>query len=252
VVNDSTPYPTIHDDGSHRLLESVRQRVDAIDPSDVESLRVAVAKLARGPLLRSLLVALLTDERELAVIAQRSYLHGNGFYKLELLRHAGFKVRLHVWKPGTLAEENIHDHRWAFASHVLAGELRSELFVDDASGDVLCAEHRYVSRTEHSGPSQRRVGAALLRCTERRVQRAGTTYSMTPESLHRIEHAGDRFVSTLMVSAPPLGGASRLLVEEGRYVDPDVAAVPLTLTEARSCVLENLCHMNRGDNRWAS
>ncbi|MCB9629740.1 MAG: hypothetical protein H6725_20410 [Sandaracinaceae bacterium] len=250
--NDIIRFPTTNDGASHGLLDDVRRRLDVVDPSDVQSLRVAVSELARGHLLRALLVALVADERELTLIAGRSYLHGNGFHKLELLRHAGFKVRLHVWQLGTPAEENIHDHRWAFASHVLVGELRSEVFVDDTHGEVACAEHCYVSRTADTAPSQCRVGRARLRCTERNVRRAGTTYSMTPDLLHRIEHTGHRFVSTLMVSAPPLGGQSRLLIEEGRKVDPDVAALPLTLTEARTCLIENLQHMNRGDNTWVS
>ena len=61
-------------------------------------------------------------------IAQESYCHQNGFYKLPLMTKNGEKFRLHVYRVGAKADENIHNHRWDFESKVLCGSLPMHLY----------------------------------------------------------------------------------------------------------------------------
>ena len=98
------------------------------------------------PQVLALLQGLLADEQALQAVAARSYVHGNGFVKVVLLDEHGHKLRLHIWFAGSACEENIHDHRWSFASHVLVGTLNSEIWVDDAQGQAL-PEYRYAAAT---------------------------------------------------------------------------------------------------------
>lgn len=58
----------------------------------------------------------------------QAIIHPNGFVKLPLARTAGGAARLflHVWQAGS-ADADVHDHRWAFASAVLRGELSHTL-----------------------------------------------------------------------------------------------------------------------------
>ena len=58
--------------------------------------------------------------------------------------------------------------------------------------------------------------------------------------------SGDEFVATLMVSAPPIAGGSRLLVEDGRDLVPDVAARPLDVRTVHECLTTTLKQMKRG------
>ncbi|MEW2528367.1 hypothetical protein [Streptomyces sp. NPDC047071] len=54
----------------------------------------------------------------------QAIIHPNGFVKLPLARTAGGDARLflHVWQRDSV-DADAHDHRWAFASAVLRGEL---------------------------------------------------------------------------------------------------------------------------------
>jgi len=212
----------------------------------------AAGKLALGELLRStvqggrlrrLLIELLASPGQMRSLAARSYQHGNGFTKFELLSHGGYKVRLHGWLPGVAAEENIHDHRWGFASMILAGQLCSEAFLDDALGELTCTEYAYSSRQQGKAAGKERIGEARLRPLGRQIREAGDVYAMKPAELHRICISGRELIATLMISEPPLAGGSRLLVESSRAIDPDVTAQPLDLSFATSTLQTLLSHL---------
>ncbi|GHC60653.1 hypothetical protein [Streptomyces flavofungini] len=58
----------------------------------------------------------------------QAIIHPNGFVKLPLARTGDGDTRLflHVWRADS-ADAAVHDHRWAFASAVLCGELSHTL-----------------------------------------------------------------------------------------------------------------------------
>ena len=70
---------------------------------------------------------IIQDQKLLTSIAAISYLHKNGFYKLILADSKDFKLRLHIWLPGTIAYETLHSHRWHFSSTIIVGKLQSEI-----------------------------------------------------------------------------------------------------------------------------
>lgn len=115
-----------------------------------ELLAALLASTATQEWQAALCETLLTDDAFAAEVAARSYRHGNGFLKVVLLDR-GFKLRLHLWLPGTPCEENIHDHRWSIASAIIAGELNSEIWADAASADesdLLAREHCYLAAVD--------------------------------------------------------------------------------------------------------
>ncbi|PQQ36103.1 hypothetical protein C6H68_21265 [Photorhabdus luminescens] len=75
---------------------------------------------------------LLGNEAILKTIAKKSYLQGNGFYKIVLSEQREYSIRLHIWINGIEAQENLHSHRWPFASVVTDGCLKSEIWIDSA------------------------------------------------------------------------------------------------------------------------
>ena len=162
------------------------------------------------PQVLALLQGLLADEQALQAVAARSYVHGNGFVKVVLLDEHGHKLRLHIWFAGSACEENIHDHRWSFASHVLVGTLSSEVWADDAQGQVL-PEYRYAAATATLAADKQAQGSCRVSLQQHCQYSAGSSYVMPKQVLHRIINPGHHLVATVMVSAPTEQGETRLI-----------------------------------------
>ena len=185
-----------------------------------------------------LLDEVLANPDLLAEVAGRSYHHGNGFLKVVLANRQGWKLRLHIWFPDAPCEENIHDHRWSFASTVLCGALLSETFVDDPQGPVNGVEYLY--HASQGGDSSRKVasGDFRLRSQGRTMRRAGEAYALPSSVLHRIcDYTGKGLVATMMCSAPTRQSTNRLLVSADHAgIDPNVEQNPLDPREL-ACLL---------------
>jgi hypothetical protein len=91
--------------------------------------------------VRRLLTGLANDPALAGEIAARSYWHSNGFAKLVLHENDApeFRVRLHVWTdgsgPAAQGYQNVHTHRWPFASVVLCGSLVTDEFEETSDHD---------------------------------------------------------------------------------------------------------------------
>ena len=213
-------------------LEYIHQQLqhcfNASQFTDAQSHHTAIPHDALTPLANTLsthchtdsMHALLRDivdsPKLISEIAARSYYHGNGFLKVVLLDR-GYKLRLHIWFKGSACEENIHSHRWAFASHVLTGALKSELWADAANDDaptLTAAEYRYTA--EHTchkkvvKATKQALGHTALIKQQDVMQRAGTSYVMTQYQLHRINHPGEALVATIICTAPTAVLTNRL------------------------------------------
>jgi hypothetical protein len=178
--------------------------------------------------LRADLQALCTNAAGLRACAAESYRHGNGFYKVVLSQGAHYKLRLHVWLPGVSAEENLHEHRWSFASTVLTGSLHSEIHAEDVTASAMeYDEYLYLAKEGDSPPSQTYIGKTWLACVSTSVRRAGDYYAMNPNTLHRIVRTDGGLTATLMCQSSPARRSNRLLTRPGqvpdvtqRYMDP--------------------------------
>ena len=194
-------------------------------------------------------------------IAARSYWHGNGFLKVVLLDQ-GYKLRLHIWFAGTSCEENIHSHRWGFASHVLTGSLKSELWADAANDDstalpyiselpssnrhtstLLSDEYLYTAKYQknetHISAHKQYVGTTHLKKLQNVTQMAGASYVMTPDQLHRINHPGEELVATVICTAPTQVLTNRLFPTTA---DPKLHPTTLSADELKNALV---CYLNQ-------
>ncbi|MBP9215629.1 MAG: hypothetical protein KBF23_00515 [Agitococcus sp.] len=185
----------------------------------------------------------LSNSELLAQIAARSYHHGNGFLKVVLAAQDGWKLRLHVWFANTPCEENIHDHRWGFASTVLCGQLLSETFVDDIDGDITGTEYLYHARQNQDESQKHIQGRFCLRSLGQQCRGVGESYFLPTSVLHRIcDYSNKNIVATMMCSAPTQQGTNRLLVSDDRQgIDPNVEQNPLSSHELACLLGRFLC-----------
>lgn len=191
--------------------------------------------------LSQFLQALLLDEHALAQIATRSYQHGNGFLKVVLLDR-GYKLRLHIWFAGQSCEENIHDHRWSFASLVLAGQLKSEIWCDDAQGQMF-QEFEYHAASQKHAPFKIDLGQKMLTLDHVQTCQAGESYVMPKGKLHRIINPGDQLVATMMCSAPTEQGTTRLIpMHQG--IDPNIQPPKTTVQQLQAALQQFLSYLH--------
>ncbi|MEJ2852824.1 MULTISPECIES: hypothetical protein [unclassified Saccharothrix] len=170
-------------------------------------------------------------------VAEASYRHDNGFTKVVLGTRDNARIRFHVWATARTSESNVHNHRWDFASMVLAGALDMEYYevldrdTDPGSLDVVELEaFRYVPRG--GGPYDLRpLGPVLAARTSATTGEAGYRYHLRHHRLHRVTApvtpavtcflsapaATDHTTVLRHPTAPPEDGrVERLTVEETR------------------------------------
>lgn len=233
-------------------------RGDSVNTSSSTSLTQLASILSQYCHLSNitlLLSAIIQAPELLASIAARSYWHGNGFLKIVLL-DKGYKLRLHIWFAGTSCEENIHSHRWGFASHVLTGTLKSELWTDAANDEVdfsvscttqtddsllQAPEYLYTAkhqRGQHTIAAHKQlIGTAHLEKLQNIAQTAGASYVMTPHQLHRINHPGQELVATVICTAPTQVLTNRLFPT---IPDPKLQPANLSAAELQQALVQYL------------
>jgi len=223
----------------------------AVDTSSEVSLTQLASILSQYchlPNIAFLLSSIIQEPELLATIAARSYWHGNGFLKIVLL-DAGYKLRLHIWFTGTSCEENIHSHRWGFASHILTGTLKSELWTDAANDEAMQQQNSQLQTNEYLYTAKHQcgqqaiaarkqiIGTACLQKLQNIAQTAGASYVMTPNQLHRIKHPGQELVATIICTAPTQVLTNRLFPT---ISDPKLQPANLSAAELQSALIQYL------------
>lgn len=141
---------------------------------------------------------ILNNQEKIEEISKRSYLHGNGFYKIILEETNLFRLRLHIWNQGVIAEENIHDHRWHFASTIISGKMKSEIWEDAISnnGEFL-DEYLYVGKTKIQDAYLNYLGKSRVALQKTCVYEEGDAYFLLSNIMHKITYSGEEQISTL-------------------------------------------------------
>lgn len=117
--------------------------------------------------IKELLLDISENEELLEKIANRSYLHALGFYKIVLvdsvkdlggLKENKCQLRFHVWEPTNKSVpivESLHEHSFDFISTVLCGSLENQSFVkynllesEKATLDKIINEIKNLSKDE--------------------------------------------------------------------------------------------------------
>lgn len=193
-------------------LSKLAAFIDQLIAAKGDTVLLEVNKFLANPFHLSVLTYhVLGTECFLGAVLKESYYHENGFHKIVLLSGQLFKLRLHHFGSGVkLPMENVHDHRWAFASSILAGNLKMDMFeVHQNKGESLI-HYRYDSNKSTGQYTTALVGRKFIRKTQTRTYSAGDQYLMLPTDLHRIINKPDEESITLILTGNPKGQTCNL------------------------------------------
>lgn len=195
-------------------FEKLIQTMDEIIECGDDTSMIAVNQvLAKPENLSLLLSGIINDPVMLSKTVAASYYHENGFHKIVLLSGKQFKLRLHHFGVAAkIPMENIHDHRWNFASTIIKGELKMDLFKIAQKGNNTEKTYHFIYESEKSNGTYKTdfVAEAHLRKSETRSYKPGETYLMETHELHRIKNATGQESITLILTGKPISSKCNL------------------------------------------
>jgi hypothetical protein len=139
------------------------------------------------------------DDERLARTAAFAYRHTNGFRKITLFKGEACCLRVHIWDDGSSRAENIHNHRWGFASRVLVGTVSESRFELAAHGK-RADEFGYVRAPGANFGSLERVREVELAQSGELVHEESALYSMTTQEIHRVNDGYSGPLITLVLT----------------------------------------------------
>lgn len=185
------------------------------------ALSCVVAFLNDPAVLGSLLNSITSDPFLNKKMLDESYYHLNGFDKIVLINRSNFKIRLHNFlpQPEKRPMENIHDHRWNFASAMLRGSFNTDLFINGSKQDLKTHSYTYHSNKVDDKYETIYNGEVFLEKLTTIQVSEGENYFMPADVLHRINEMNTDGTVTIIVTGPPINEtcqlyASRLMEEE--------------------------------------
>jgi hypothetical protein len=167
-----------------------------------DELRRALDHIVAPRRLKELIGGLQENPKKLEAVCMRSYLHANGFYKITLWDSQGFKLRLHSRDGNSTlaANEHVHNHRWAFASHIFSGGYRMRVYTEADSGQSYY-KYRYRRMNDNTFKVEY-LGKAYLATETEIAFCAGSSYVMLPTMLHNLAFDGKATFFSLVLTAP--------------------------------------------------
>lgn len=189
-----------------KINELVETIDELLNNNSSEILTLINQSLSQPDTLSLLIRCIIESPVMFARMLDNSYYHENGFHKVVLLSGKNFKLRLHHFGVSSkIPMENIHDHRWAFASTILSGTLEMDMF--EQSQQVVdenkLIHYLYNSDKSTGAYSTDKIGMVSLNKIESRFYEAGKTYLMLPEELHRIKNLEGQESLTLILTGKP-------------------------------------------------
>ncbi len=207
--------------------------------------RVAVSET-----LLAIVAEILADGQQISEIAGRSVRHANGFEKLVLIAAHSAQIRLHIWWPAEPGQErpieNAHNHRWSFATTLLAGAYHATAFEhQDGDGHFRFQYHKQ-GIDAASEYDLLHVGTASLVPTSVTQYVAGSSYWLDSRVVHRVspvEH--DKLTVTLVITSPPHRDNTDVFVprETSLQVVGDTRHEPLTPADVTASLERIRAHL---------
>ncbi|MFF7372633.1 hypothetical protein [Streptomyces tricolor] len=237
---------------------SLRQVADTLDRLPVDRSEPTIAanldlvhRLGQPGPMTGLLREILADDKALAAIAARSYQHTNHFDKIVLVDSGtalGYRLTLHLWNPpysdAEAEDEQIHDHRFSFWSHVVLGTLTSQNFVRDATG-VQFGEYQYIPEKINDvatvGNYYVNVGTSPLLEADRPAVPQGHSYSLDFAQIHRVLLPRTSPTCTLVLRGPRQKNYASVFSNSQKY-DPSANEMfsPAQLAEKLRIILGHI------------
>lgn len=199
------------------MLNGVDSRLAAAAPNTVQGTSVLLDELrfcARRDQMAKVITSICESDRLLAECSSNSVSHPLGFDKLTLIATPSYQLKLHIWWPTTRnrTREDIHDHRFSFASVILAGSLKTEIFRLDDSGIPMFrfTEHKDVRNGSYLFDD---AGITGVRHREINIFGTGSAYFMNSEVLHRVSVDEHELVATLFLKLPSVRHKTTVLMD---------------------------------------
>jgi hypothetical protein len=188
-------------------ISGLVETIDELLNNNSSEVLTLINQSVSQPDILSLLIKRIIDSPLMfEKMLDESYYHENGFHKIVLLSGKNFKLRLHHFGVSSkIPMENIHDHRWAFASTILSGTLEMDMFKQSQLvGDENKLIHYVYNSDKSTGSySTDKIGMVSLNKIESRFYEAGETYLMLPQELHRIKNQEGQESLTLILTGKP-------------------------------------------------
>ena len=191
-------------------------------------------ELIQNDLVRRVLEEVESNAALADQIAMNSYWHSTGIFKLVLWKPPGNtpEVRLHIWSQrsrdfSVTHVDSIHNHRWNFASEILAGDFLKELFITDNTDSNDHRHFRFESQGRGQPNRVTHLGDVTTRTSFMTTLRRGGRYYLDSRILHRITPSNNDLSATLFVSSPNLFTFSDVLFSQGSK-RPDGQQPPAT------------------------
>lgn len=191
---------------------------DELVTESPDALRRSLDVLVRRGDLLELLKCTLESETLLRRVASASYAHANGFDKV-VLRAApdgSWKLRLHLWSSHQHVDqvENIHNHRWDFASLSLAGGLQADYFSVRFRQFGELDAFEYFSPETHDEYGFAELAPAAVEPLSSEPIYSGHEYGLGHEVFHRVRPVvGDAV--TVVLQGPVRKGSTTVLRTPG-------------------------------------
>jgi hypothetical protein len=224
------------------IREAVRSLEEALPPDDNQEGRLidAVVPLSERRQLARLLHSLLADRQMTTACAAESYAHPLGFDRLVLTPSSdqAFQLRLHVWWPGRhRIVEDVHNHRFPFASAILDGGLRMQLLERSAQGTTM-QEFDSASAGPVGSTQFTHLGVVRVAPTFAGWMPKGTFYCMAAAALHRITGTDPELTATLFL--------------RGGIVQPTAAVISEEAAQHRSTIVRRTMDPSSFSDRIAA
>ena len=158
------------------------------------------------------------------------YRHPNGFSRIAVCEsdRSGARLRLHVW-DGLDAQENIHNHRWDYASLVLTGEMQIRNYeLEPALGTYFVYKYRAPGRTGNYGLTP--AGTSGAREIASTTLTAETLYAADGRDLHRVS-ALSHPLATWVLQGPAIHPPANVLTPCPQFAGSSVLVHRLTNEE---------------------
>jgi hypothetical protein len=165
-------------------------------------------------LIRKIVAEICTDRDRLHLCAQRSQSHPLGFSKVLVLSTKQYQIRLNFWPEIEFVREreDIHDHRFDFASTIFTGTLVEELYEVADLGDPMIHFVDQLPARYGEPYILNRIGTIHAKKVSAHRLAQGSAYVTRSESLHRIIAIEGAPLVTAFVKFSPIRAHANVLV----------------------------------------
>jgi hypothetical protein len=211
------------------LERYLTDRMEAYKRDEPDALVQTLIELVNPSQFKSIVSAIINDENLLEQAVARSSIHNNGFLKLILASSPQFQVRLHIWDVREAefnVRESIHSNTADFASVILMGSYRHEVFRESSIGENYFSYRYHATRGARSFSLESTGPRPLQRVSDGRLPK-DTVYTLAGDILHRVVPSPARLTASLVFQGPPAYSRVQVFAEEPLSAGGSIPVRPL-------------------------